>query len=869
MIGKTISHYKILEKLGEGGMGVVYKAQDTKLDRTVALKFLPKNLLCDKEAKIRFEQEAKAASSLNHPNITTIYEIDEIESECFIAMEYVEGKSLNELLKEKALSLKEILDIAIQICEGLLVAHEKGIVHRDIKSENIMLTSRGQVKIMDFGLAKLKGVTNLTKDGSTLGTASYMSPEQAKGEEVDNKSDIFSFGVVLYELLTKQLPFAGEHPAAIIYSIINEEPQPVVRYNNKVPPELERIVFKALAKDKEERYQHIDDLLADLRREKKSLEYVKITVTPKPAEPQKSAKKKTLPLVVAGLAVLIVIVGYFALFNKKEIESGRKMLAVLPFENLGAPEQEYFASGITDEITTHLAKVSGLGVISRTSVLPYKNTKKTVQQIGKELGVQYLLEGTILWDKSGVTNRVRINPQLIRVKDGTHVWAETYDRVLEQIFALQSDIAEKVASALNITLLEAEQRYIAAQPTKSLDAYEYYLRGNEYASRGGAEKDNRIAIEMYEKAVEIDPTFAIAYANLSVGHSARYWFYYDRTSERLKKAKETVDRALELNPDLPEAHWALGIYYYFGSRDYESALEQFAIGQKGQPNNSDLFAAIGYVQRRQGKFLQAVTNLKKAFELDPRSYDKAEETATTYRVMRKYAEAENYLDRAISLAPDWLRAYSDKAWLYVVSEGETKKAREVLQEATGKVDVSQLVPDLVRLDIFDGEYQTALGRLAGLTTLADLSGYNDTISYFLTKAKIYGLLNQPKSKLACYDSTRVILENKVKSRPSEAPFHSDLGIAYAGLGRKEEAIQEGKKGVELLPVSKDALAGLTYVQNLAQIYVMVGDYDSAVDQLEYFLSIPSAISIPYLRIDPTWAPLRNHPGFKKLLARNK
>ncbi len=869
MIGKTISHYKILEKLGEGGMGIVYKAQDTKLDRIVALKFLPQHLTADAVEKERFIHEAKAASALSHTNITTIHEIDEFDGQMFIVMEYCEGRTLKQVIEKEALSIKKVLDIGIQVCEGLAMAHEKGIVHRDIKSDNIMLTPRGQVKIMDFGLAKLKGATKLTKTRSTLGTLAYMSPEQAQGEEVDSRSDIFSFGVVLYELLTGKLPFGGEHQAAIIFSIINEQPQQVARYNNKVSAELERIVFKALAKDREERYQHADELLADLRHEKKSLEYVKTATLAQPVETQKPLKKKMLPLVLAGLAVLILIVGYFTLLSKKEPESGIKMLAVLPFENLGAPEQEYFADGITDEITTQLAKVSGLGVISRTSVLQYKDTKKTVQQIGRELGVQYVLEGTILWDKSEVNNRVRINPQLIRVKDGTHVWAETYDRVLEQVFALQADIAEKVASALNITLLEAEQRYIAAKPTENLEAYEYYLRGEDYFIYGKGEKDVRIAIEMYEKVVKLDPAFALAYARLSWAHSWLYWFYWDNTDERLNKAKEAVDKALKLKPDLPEAHLALGYYYYWGSWDYDRALEQFAIAQKGQPNNSDLLAAISFVQRRQGKFEQAVTNLKKAAELDPRAYDKADEVATTYRLMRKYAEAEYYLDRVISLAPDWPVAYSRKAWLYQISEGDTKKARKVFHEATGKADVSLLVPDLVWLDVLDGDYQTALGRLPGVCAYVDAGGRNDTISYFLTKAKIYGLLNRQQLKLVYSDSARIILENRIQSRPGEAFFHSYLGIAYAGLGRKEEAIREGKKGVELLPVPKDALDGPGYVQNLAQIYVMVSDYDSAIDQLEYLLSIPSEISIPYLRIDPTWAPLRNQPRFQKLLARSK
>ncbi|HTY58197.1 MAG TPA: serine/threonine-protein kinase, partial [Bacteroidota bacterium] len=275
MVGQTISHYKIIEKLGEGGMGIVYKAQDTKLDRPVALKFLPQHMTSDAVEKERFVHEAKAASALNHPNITTIYEIDEVDGNMFIAMEYCEGRTLRQIVESEQLSVKSVLDIGIQVCEGLAMAHEKGIVHRDIKSDNIMLTARNQAKIMDFGLAKLKGASKLTRAGSTLGTASYMSPEQAQGEDIDRRSDLFSLGIVLYELLTGQLPFRGEHQSAIIYSIINEEPQPLARFNNRVSPRLEEIVSKALAKDRDERYQHADDLLADLRRERKALEYVK------------------------------------------------------------------------------------------------------------------------------------------------------------------------------------------------------------------------------------------------------------------------------------------------------------------------------------------------------------------------------------------------------------------------------------------------------------------------------------------------------------------------------------------------------------------------------------------------------------------
>jgi len=862
MIGRTIYHYKILEKLGEGGMGEVYLAEDTKLNRRVALKFLPVQLASDGELKERFKREAQAAAALNHPNIITIHEVAEHQARPFIAMEYVEGESLKHLVVRKELSIGEALDIALQISDGLAAAHQAGIVHRDIKPQNILMGKDGRVRICDFGLAKAKRDVTLTQAGSTLGTIAYMSPEQAQGKEADHRSDIFSFGTVLYEMVTRQMPFRGEHEAAMIHAIVSDTPEPMARYKTDVPTGLQRIVDKCLKKDIDTRYQGSAEVVSDLK---------ELQQEARTTDPTRVPGRKVLnPIVLAGIGALVLIVAYALIsllspLDERQPAGKSKMVAVLPFENLGSAEDEYFADGITEEITTHLAKVSGLGVISRTSVRQYKGTEKTVRQIGGELGVQYVLEGTILWDRSEADSRVRINPQLIRVEDGTHVWAETYDRVLDQIFALQSDIAEKVASALNVTLLEAEQRSMAAKPTENLEAYEYYLRGRDYFNRSWGEKDCRIAIEMYEKAVQIDPAFAAAHATLSQAHSWMYWYYYDRTDERLNKAKEAVDRALELQPDLPEAHLALGYYYYWGSRDYDRALEQFAVAQKDQPNNSDLISAIGYVQRRQGKFQQAVTNLKMAAEIDPRSNTLALEVANTLINMRKYSEAEYYSDRAISLAPDWPWAYSTKAWLYLISEGNTKKARQVLQEATGKVDVSH-VEDLVELDILDGDYQRALDRLPGVFEFIDAGGNNDTTAYLLTKAKIYGLLIRLELKQACYDSARIILEEKVQLRPSEAPFHSQLGIAYAGLGRKEEAIREGKKAVELLHVSRDAFKGPDYVQNLAQIYVMVGDYDAAIDQLEYLLSIPSSwISVPMLRIDPVWAPLRSHPRFQKLL----
>lgn len=634
MIGQTVSHYKILEKLGEGGMGVVYKATDTRLDRIVALKFLPEHLLNDSSAKARFIHEAKGASAINHQNITMVYDIGEVNGKSFIAMEYLEGKSVKELAKEN-LKLNRVLEIAIQIAEGLSAAHNKEIIHRDIKSENVMVTKDDVVKIMDFGLAKLKGVSKLTESGATVGTIAYMSPEQTRSEEVDSRSDIFSLGVVLYELITGKLPFQGDHNAAIIYSICYEEPEPLARYKANLPEGLQRIIEKSLNKDKKVRYQSVPDLLADLKGLQKEVIAGSFVISPK----RKAASRVIL---FAGIPALLLIAGYLIFSRSSTTNTKKPMLAVLPFRNLGPPDQEYFADGITDEITTNLAKISGLGVISNTSTIQYKQTKKNLREIGKELGVDYVLEGSINLEKLGSSNRVRINPQLIWVKNDTHVWAEIYNGVSNDILDIQTNISEKITRALKIVLTEPEQNFLKQNPTKSVEAYDAYLHGLHKLEQNQYLLDCDqllIAIENFKKAIDLDASFALAYALLSKSYAleasrcSKYakidvWrkglrnsFLMPRDmletklkglySERFQKKSDSIvvktyegswekamsaaNQALVLKPELPEAHLSLGYSYYWRNGDYERALKEFTIAQKDQPNNSDLSETLGEI----------------------------------------------------------------------------------------------------------------------------------------------------------------------------------------------------------------------------------------------------------------------------------
>ncbi len=647
MIGETISHYKILEKLGEGGMGVVYKAQDTKLDRMVALKFLPKHLLCDEEAKTRFVHEAKAASALNHTSITTIYEIDEVEDQCFISMEFIEGKSIKELVKETTLSVKEILDIAIQIGAGLNAAHKKDIVHRDIKSDNIMLTDEGAVKIMDFGLAKLKGVTKLTKTGATLGTIQYMSPEQAQGMEVDQRSDIFSFGVVLYEMITGQLPFKGEHEAAIIYSIVNETPEPLARYKANVPEGLQRIVDKALKKDLVTRYQSMADLIADLKGLLKEMAEGGVVV---PSE--KRIRNRKVLFVSIGVFIVIVTYATFPRFFAPHIVEGpgaqRKMLAVLPFENLGPADQEYFADGMMDELTTQLAKVSGLGVISRLSAIKYKKTEKSLRQIGSELGVDYVLEGSVLWDKTGKTSRVRISSQLIRVSDNTHLWAERYDRDLNDIFAIHSEISQAIIDKLKLRLLGSEKTALAKRSTENLEAYNLYLKGKTWVNTA---EDARINIGYFEQAIEIDPQFALAYASLS--HS--YTMLVDRGGisrhEGYQKSKAAALKALELDDSLASAHNALGNLKLLYEWDWSGAGGEFKRAVELNPGEAGFHGDYGAYLVATGRFDEALLEMKRAQELDPRSVFTNWGVGLTLAMWRKYDQAIAEWERLTQMDP--------------------------------------------------------------------------------------------------------------------------------------------------------------------------------------------------------------------------
>ncbi|MCK4546378.1 MAG: protein kinase [Candidatus Eisenbacteria sp.] len=865
MIGKVISHYRILEKLGEGGMGVVYKAQDTKLKRTVALKFLTPQAVGTDDDKTRFIHEAQAAAALNHPNICTVHEIDEAEGRIFIAIEYIEGQSLKEKIEAGPLKINEAADIGMQIAQGLQEAHEKGIVHRDIKPANIMITPRGQAKIMDFGLAKSRGQTALTKADTTLGTYAYMAPEQARGEDVDARTDIWSLGAVLYEMMTGQRPFKGDYEQAVIYSILNEEPEPATGIRTGIPMEMERIITKCLRKDPGQRYQGAADLVTDLRQVRSDFTTTRTTVSAA-AQPERGGglMRWSWVAIVALLIALAAVILPRCLPSPEKLPSDeRKMLVVLPFENLGSADDEYFAAGMTEEITSRLAVVGGLGIISRTSAVRYDRTGKTLREIGADLGVDYVLEGTVRWNKNAAGgSRVRVTPQLIRVSDDTHLWAEAYDRVLEDIFAVQSDIAERIINQLGITMLERERSAVEAKPTENLLAYEAYLRGLVHVSQAGSLEDRwRKAETLLQQAVDLDPSFALAFARLAEVHSEFYFWGFDKTEERQEKARRAAERSLELQPDLPQGHLALGGYYYTCFFDYDRALKELAIAAEGLPNHPRLLETIAYIWRRQGLWQEAIGNLEKAAKLDPANFWYPLQLGVTYSLTRQYPEAERYLDRSLSLDPEQVASYFIKSRNTLMWNGDLWKTRAILESAP--TQTSPVIPVLMFFQyMYEREYQKGLDVLSRLPE--EVTGWATEVTpRSLLEGYAYQRMGETGRAHDSYDTTVLVMTEFLQEHPEDGSAHGVLGMAYAGLGRKEDAIREAKRGLELS--SNDAIRSAEREWDLAVVYIMLGEHDAALGHIEHLLSVPSWVSVPHLKITPTVDPLRDHPRFQRLM----
>ena len=669
MIGKTISHYKIIEKLGTGGMGEVYRAEDLKLLRTVALKFLPSDLTGDEEAKSRFINEAQAASSLQHNNICTIHEIDETDDgKMFIVMDCYEGETLKEKIGNEKIEIEKAIGIIRQIAEGLEKAHENGIVHRDIKPANIFITKDGVVKILDFGLAKARGHTQMTQIGTTLGTVSYMSPEQASGNIIDKRTDIWSLGVVMYEMLTGELPFKSEYEQAIIYSILNDDPNPVKSLRANVPESLEKIIDRCLLKNIDDRYQNISDLLDDLAAHTGSQ--------------NKAAKKRKLLRIQLqnktyaygfGFALLIIIALWYFLIMQDNNTHDQKSIAVLPFTNLSVnKEDEFFSDGITEDILMQLSKIKDLRVISRTSVMQYKDTKKSIREIGKELNVAAILEGSI----RRANNQVRIVAQLIDAKNDEHIWAESYDKNFEQIFEIQSDVAKKIAQALQAKLSFVEKQRIEKTPTENLSAYEYNLRGRNYYYRYTS-ADNDKAIELFKYATVLDSNYAIAWAGLGDAYAQKFG-RFSSSMNWLDSAINAGNKAIKIDSNSAEGFKALGTaYIYKGLK--KNSFEVLHKAIERNPNYYPAIANLGITYDEAGELVEALYWLKKTIALNPVDIVAYSEIGETYRRLNEFQKAEYWFNKSIKVQPDYAQTYPYLALQYL-EQNKTNEVKEQIKK---------------------------------------------------------------------------------------------------------------------------------------------------------------------------------------------
>jgi serine/threonine-protein kinase len=872
--------YTLERELGRGGMATVFLARDLKHDRPVALKVLHPELAASLGPE-RFLREIHLAARLQHPHILTVLDSgttgrrDGGSDLLWFAMPFIRGESLRDRLRrEKQLPVADALKIAREAADALAFAHDEGVIHRDIKPENILLTGTHAL-VADFGIAKaLQGGSEerLTETGLAVGTPAYMSPEQASGQrELDARTDVYSLAVVLYEMLAGETPFAAPTAQVMIARRFTETAKPIRQAREAVPESVERALQRALARTPADRFATAAEFAAALEAGSTG-ETVSAPASAATRTGALPAARRRPP--VAALALVLgLLIGAGVLFAWRRTHPGPatgaedRVVAVLPFENLGDSADAYFADGVADEVRTKLTQVSGLVVIARGSSIQYRGTTKRPAEIARELGADYLLTGTVRWDKAaGSASRVRVSPELVEVNPGQAErtrWGERFDAAMTNVFEVQADIATKVANALGVALADSVRAGLEARPTTNLEAYDAFLKGEAATANMTIQDAPSIsrALPYYRRAVELDSSFVLAWARLSQAYSTQY-ANAAPTAELASNAAVATERARRLGPSHPESYVAQGTYERLVLKDVSGALTTLKAGLKLAPSNVAMIGAMSSIERNAGNWEAGLTLVERAAALDPRSFSMANRLALFLFYLRRYSEAEIAQRRAESLAPTSLSTIHQGAML-ALAQGDRARAERIARTPPPGVDPMELAYHFARFEelgwlLDDGQQRRVL-------QLDDDFYEGDRGNWGLVNAQLHAMRGQPALSRAYADSAQLAYEKSIREEPNDGQLHALRGMSLAFLGRREDALREAQRAVELLPIEKDAYFGPYLQLHLARVHMMVGSKDKAVELLKPLVEVPNNLSKAWLRVDPTFDPLRSHPRFQALV----
>jgi TolB-like protein/Tfp pilus assembly protein PilF/predicted Ser/Thr protein kinase len=859
-----LGDYELLEEVGRGGQGVVFRARQKSLNRIVALKVISLGQWASKAHLKRFRLEAEAAARLEHPGIVPIHEVGERDGSCYFSMKFVEGGQLDEMARREPMPIRRSVELIAKVARTVHYAHEHGILHRDIKPGNILLDAKGEPHLTDFGLARLvESESSVTHTLEVLGTPSYMAPEQAVGNNaaVNSATDVYGLGAVLYQLLTGQPPFAGGTTYETIKLLLDTEPRPPRLLNPKIDRDLSTICLKCLEKDPKRRYLSALALAEDLERWIKH-EPIHARHTGVFARGRKWVRRNpTSAALMASLVALAATAGWVVWKSELIRQPVTTGIAVLPFESLSEQkEQTAFADGVQDDILTKLANIAALKVISRTSVMDYRG-KQNVRQIGDTLRVSHVLEGSV----RRTATHLHLNAQLIDTRTDTHVWAEQYDRDLNELFAIQSEIAQKVAKQLKAKVTAAERFAIERKPTGDLVAFELYSSANDIWENPFA--DFPQVIDLLNQAVARDPSFFQAYCRLVVAHDQLYLSGRDHTPARLAAAEAALKEAFRIRPNAGEAHLARAWHLYNGYLDYDGALAELEIARRSLPNAPRVYSLTGYIQRRRGRWEVSIRNLERAIELDPRDLTRLRQLGLSYGGLRRYAEQKSVLDRALAIAPNNIDLRAERAAVELDLKADTRPLHQLIDEirATNPAAMPKIVPLWLGCALVERDVAAAR---AALLASDEISLGTDAVHlprpFF--EGVIARMTNDEQHAQLAFTAARAKQEKTIQDQPDYGPAWCGLGVIDAALGRKDEALREGRRAVELLPVEKDSVNGALMIHYLAMIAAWVGEKDLAFEQLGFSARTPAGVTYGELKLDPFWDPLRRDPRLEKIVA---